>query len=136
MASRSESFWMWQPLLQIAPSGGSVADAQLVARIADALWGLGLEPAEVERIGQALMAKLYKTRQREEWNLARVSIWVRMPAVSDTKGPARTCPAVQSVRTCTRGGWGFFVLEGDEGRPHQTRGRSDRVIELYLYQEG
>jgi hypothetical protein len=127
---------MWQLLLQIAPSSGTTVDVQPVARITDALSRLGLQPAEVERIGQAMLASLNKTRQREDWDPACISIRVWTPIGSAAEGPAGTCSAVPGVWTRTRGGWGFFVLAREEGESRKATGTPDRVIELYVYQEG
>ena len=124
----------WQLLLELLPATGAADDHQPVKQVTDALWTLGLQPAEMERIGQAMTEALRKATQREERDAARVLVRVWISGGSTTTDSVRSSSETHSVRPRKGSGWGFFLLERDEG-DQTTQGMSHRIIELYLYQE-
>lgn len=135
-ASHSERGQTWQLLLELFPSAGAADDHQPVEQVTNALWTLGLQPAEVELIGQAFAESLRQATQgekSEDRSPECVRIWILgLPGAVDPYGSS---PEDQGVRRRTRGGWGFFLLERQEGDPGTAPVKSHRVIELYLYRE-
>jgi hypothetical protein len=126
----------WQLLLERVPADGTAGDHQSVEQVTNALWTLGLQPAEVERIGQVFVEALQRATQGEEGEdraPASVRIWIL--GLSATVDPYGSGPGDQSVRRRNRGGWGFFLVERQEDDPGTTPVKSHRIIELYLYRE-
>jgi hypothetical protein len=133
-ASHTKQGPTWQLLLELLPAAGAAGDHQPLKQVTNALWTLGLQPAEVERIGQTMTEALRKARQREEWDPAHVLVRVWISGGSTTTDSVRSGSEAYSVRPRKEGGWGFFLLERHEG-DQTTQGMSHRIIELYLYQE-
>jgi len=126
---------MWQLLLQLAPADGAGGESEYAERVTAALRTVGLQPSEVERIGQAFTEALRQAPQREDGDRLPLSvrIWIKgLPAAVD---PSESGPEDQDVRRRNRGGWGFFLLERREDEPGTTEGKAHRIIELYLYRE-
>jgi hypothetical protein len=135
-ASHTKRGPTWQLLLELFPPAGAADDHQPVEQVTNALWTLGLQPAEAERVGQAFVEALRQATQgekREDRSPASVRIWVL--GLSGTVDPYGSGPEDQSVRRRNRGGWGFFLLERQEDDPGTAPVKSYRVIELYLYRE-
>jgi hypothetical protein len=126
----------WQLLLQFVPAGEAGSEHQPVERVTEAVRELGLQPVEVDRIGKAVLEGLRKATQRErrDQHNSPVSIRVWTPSVSE-EDPSPSSSGAQRVAQQKRRGWGYFLLERQEGDPQATQVESHRVIELYLYQE-
>lgn len=134
-ASHSRSGSMWQLLLQLAPADGVGGESEYAEEVTAALRTVGLQPSEVERIGQAFTEALQQAPQPEDGDRFPLSvrIWIKgLPAAVD---PNESGPEDHVVRRWNRGGWGFFLLERREDEPGTTEGKAHRIIELYLYRE-
>ncbi len=125
----------WRLLLELLPVAGAADDHQPVEQVTNAIWSLGLQPAEAERIEKALLETLQKFAQGEGQDQARplvaIRLWYSGPSTADTRPSSDT----GRVGEQKPGAWGFFLLERREDEPETTDGRSHRIIELYLYQE-
>jgi hypothetical protein len=133
-ALRTDQRSSWQLLLQFVLPSGSAGDCKPVRRIAEAAEELGLQPAEVNRIGRAVMEALRQHAQRETRDRRHTRVSIRV-WVSDGAGRdlARSGSDTRGASPGKRRGWGFFLVEKQESQvsasePHQ-------LIELYLYQE-
>lgn len=130
---RQES--LWELLFQSVPDGRAGSEHRSMDQVTDALVGLGLHPAEVDRIEKAVLEAMKKAWQREEQDQTTPPPLVRL-----------WCSGLSSAHTIARldiwrgdrqedQGWGFFLLEREEDASPDTEADSHRVIEVYLYQE-
>lgn len=125
----------WQLLLQFVQDRRAGSEHWLLERVAEALGRLGLRPAEVDRIGQAVLEALQETTQRRgmDWHTSHLTVrlWFsgRSTAATGTGSETREA-GVQK-----RKGWGFFLLERQERASPDPQVESYRIIEVYLYQE-
>lgn len=133
--SSTERGATWQLLLQLATPDGTAIDHASVERVTDAVRTLGLQPAVVKRIEQAVMEALGKATQREDWDQSRVTIRIWISDRSGAMDPLRSSLHTPKGRSRRRGGWGFFLVERQEGDPGTTVVKSRSVVELYLYRE-
>ncbi len=125
----------WHLLVDFAPDAGASSEHLSVERVTKALGGLGLQPAEVDRMGKALLEALRKATKQEgqDRHTSPVSIRVWVSGLSTAK--ARSNSRARKVSSQKHRGWGFFLLERHEDDRQAPQPESNRVIELYLYQE-
>lgn len=126
----------WHLLLQFMLDGAAGIEHRAVVRVTAAVQELGLQPAEVQRIGQAVMEVLRKDMQRQDRDQSSSPVLIRVwISGASMKDPARSGPDAEGVGRQMHRGWGFFLLERQEGALQDTEVEAQRVIELYLYQE-
>ena len=125
----------WQLLLQFVAPGGPGSEHQAVERVAEAVGELGLQATEKERIEKAVGEALRNAAQREmrdpHHSPVSIRVWISGLSIAD----AMTRSGARRAGPQKRRGWGFFLLERQEGGPQAVQADSQRVIELYLYQE-
>jgi hypothetical protein len=86
-------------------------------------------------MGKALLEALRKATQQEgqDRHTSPVSIRVWVSGLSTAE--ARSNSKARKVSSQKHRGWGFFLLERHEDDQQAPQPESNRVIELYLYQE-
>jgi hypothetical protein len=125
----------WHLLVEFVADAGASSEHLSVERVTEALGGLGLQPAEVDRMGKALLEALRKATQQEgqDRHTSPVSIRVWVSGLSTAE--ARSNSAARKASSQKSRGWGFFLLERHEDDSRSVQAASHRVVELYLYQE-
>lgn len=117
-ASKSAAEHGCQLLADFVVAGPPEENRQLPDRLLDAVQGLNLQPLQLERIHEALVQAVARTRRGggpTTVDRLRIRVWVM-----------GTCASAR--------GWGFFLLEkGDDNDRGHTN--TDRLVELFLYQE-
>jgi hypothetical protein len=95
-----------------------------------------LQPAQVERIGKALLEALREGKKRGSQGQhdlpATVRTWV---SGAHTEGPSPSDPGAQQGDRRKCRGWGFFLIQKQGDDPQVSAAEAHHVIELYLYQE-
>ena len=126
----------WQLLLQYGLLGDSASAQQSIQRITEAVGALGLQTADVDRIGKAVMCALRQRAQRETRDQHHTPVSIRIWVSDVMRGDLlRSGPDPLEVDPGMRRGWGFFLVEKEEGGLQGSAGGSHYLIELYLYQE-
>jgi hypothetical protein len=125
----------WQLLLEFLTPGGVAGQDTAVKLIAEAVAELEVQPAQRSRIEGAVVEALQKAVQRDlrdqHASPASIRVWI-----SDLHpAQARSNVGAPSPGALARRGWGFFLLERQEDDSRTKGVQSQRLIELYLYQE-
>jgi hypothetical protein len=120
VASSAERMPEWQLLAEFAVTGQPGNKRQLLDQVTDAVQGLNLELAQLERIQQVLVLAVARAMRSEEPGAMyplRIRIWVRGDCASGR-------------------GLGFFLLEKQGNDPESVAAeKTERHVELLLYQE-
>jgi hypothetical protein len=126
----------WQLLLQFILPTGPAGEPQCVQRIAEAVRDLGLQPAEVERIGKAVAETLREATRRggqEQYDLpALIRVWTSRADARDCRRSSPDAEPGDRPGSCA---YGFFMIQRQEDDLQAPAGNPHRVIELYLYWE-
>jgi hypothetical protein len=126
----------WQLLLQFVLPGGPSSEQQSVQQISEAVEELCLQPAEVDRIGRAVMEALRQGTRRETGDPPHTPVSIRVWVSDMMRGDLlRSDSGTRGVGPGRRRGWGFFLVERQADAPEACAGESHHLIELYLYQE-
>jgi hypothetical protein len=126
----------WHLLADFVPDCTAASDRQSLERVTEALSASGLPPAEVARIGKAVLQALQRATQREERDQHDPAISLRVWMSSASAEPLlQPGPDAERVDQSKRWGWGFFLLERQEDDPQPLYAGSQRVIEVCVYQE-
>lgn len=125
--------WTWKLLLEFAlPSRQHVAD-----RIAEAVRGLGMQPAEAVRVEQAAMEALQGAMRSYSQDcpdsVAAIRVWTSGASAGSLQLPA---PGALEAGQPKDGGWGFFVVQRQEDDLPASSGECRHLVDLFLYQEG
>jgi len=120
-ASNDERVPEWQLLAEFAVTGQPGSKQQILDQVTDAVQGLNLELAQLERIQQVLAPAIARAMRSEEPGAMfplRTRIWVRGDCA-----PGR--------------GLGFFLLEKQGNDPESVAAaeKTEHHVELFLYQE-
>lgn len=126
----------WQLVLQCDPAEGFAGGQESVKRITEIAQELGLQPAEVNRVGTAVMEALRKAsrwgKRHEESSTVSIQVWISSAGARDRW---HSSPNAQTVDEQKRMGWGFFLVQRQEVDLEASTGKSHHLVELYLYQE-
>jgi hypothetical protein len=125
----------WRLLVELFPSGGPGSEHQAVKRVTEAVQELGLQPAQVERIREALLEALREAKKRGNQGQHDLPVIVRTwisGAHPEDPSPSNSGAQQGDRRKCR--GWGFFLIQ-KQGDPQVPAAEAHHVIELYLYQE-
>jgi len=126
----------WQLLAALAPPTEPGGEHLAAEWVAVAVQELGLGPAQMGRIREAVTEGLRKVIDRanqDQHNLpVPIRIWISAPYPEDPS------PSGQETEPGDRwgsSGWGFFLIQKQEDDPQAPAGELRHVIELFLYQE-
>ena len=120
----------WKRLLEVVVPGRQ----HVVAQITTMMVGLGLQPAQAARAGQAAMAALDQAlrpvgRDGPDSTVI-VRVWVADEAMDPWQPPGPLHADKQESR-----GWSFFVVRRREEDPMAGAEQERHLIDLYLYGE-
>ena len=126
---------VWRLLLEFLTPGGVADQGKAVKRITEVAGELDLQSAQKARIEETVIEALRKAVQRgardQQCSAVSIRVWI-----SDlSTACARSSPDTWRGKLHKGGGWGFFLLEMQEGASQNPQVESHRVIEVYLYQE-
>jgi hypothetical protein len=126
----------WELLAEFDASEEPNRKQQLAEWVAAAVQELGLLPAQVKRIGQAVQETVRKTTPsgKQDWsNLpVHIRIWV---SGTREENPSRTSPEMEQADQRERRSWGFFIVEKGTSDTQAANVGPYHVMELYLYEE-
>lgn len=135
-ASHTTQDSAWRLLVELFPSGGPGSEHHAVGRVIGAVHRLGMQPAQVERIREALLEALREAKKRGNQDHhglpVSVRIWIS-GAYTEDPSPSNSGAQQGDRRKCR--GWGFFLIQKHGGDPQASAAEAHHVIELYLYQE-
>lgn len=126
---------VWRLLLEFLTPGGEADQGKAVKRITEAAGELDLQSAQKARIEKTVVEALRKAVQRgtrdQRSSSVSIRVWLSALSTADPRSSSDTCRGELQKRR----GWGFFLLERQEGASQNPQVESHRVIEVYLYQE-
>ncbi len=126
----------WHLLGEFSLPAGLDSEPRLTEWITGSVWELGLQTAQLKRVCEAVIGAVRNTirhRNRGRRNASvSVRIWLSAAYTRDRSpaGPEAT-PKIRRERR----GWGFFLIQKPKENPLVSDVASQRVIELFLYQE-
>ena len=135
-ASHTTRDLAWKLLAEFAPPDEPGSQNPLAERVAGVVQELGLQPAQVEHIQEAVAEAVREATQRGQQDQNRwpaaVQIWISNASTDDR--------AVASSKTQRDGqrehrGWGFFMIQKHVPDLRTSAVASQQLIELFLYQE-
>jgi hypothetical protein len=126
----------WQLLAEFSATGEPGSEKLLAEQVTGAVQELGLQPAQVKRIRQAIQETLRKATQRGNPDSPdlpiNIRIWVSGVHVRDTSQASVEAQQGGPQEYCS---WGFFMIEKRGKDPQAPNVAPRHVIELFLYQE-
>jgi hypothetical protein len=101
-----------------------------------AVQGLGLQPAQAERIRKAVLEALRESKEGGSQDPhilpGIVRIWISR---ARAESPSPSNLEAQQAAQCEGRGWGAFLIQKRAHGALTGTAEADRTIELYLYQE-
>jgi hypothetical protein len=126
----------WRLLAEFAASDEPGSEQRLAEPVASAVQELGLQPAQVHRIRQAVQEAVDKAVQHRNPEKQNPPIFIRVwiSGVSTPNARKSTSGARRDDEKA-RLAWGFFMVEKRHDAAQATGVAKPSVIELFLYQE-
>ena len=135
-ASHTTRDLAWRLLAEFVPPDEPGSQNPLAERVAGVVQELGLQPAQVEHIQEAVAEAVREATQRGQQDQNRwpaaVRIWT---SNTSTDEPGVTSPETQLDDQREHRGWGFFIIQKHAPDLGTFAVVSQQLIELFLYQE-
>jgi len=124
----------WQLLAAFSLPTEPGSEHQSVERVAGAVQELGLPPAQVKRLRNAVMEALREATRRVTQDQHYLPVIVRIWILDAyTQDPSPCNSEAQPDNRRGRRGWGFFLVQKQGDDAQASTGESHHVIELFLY---